>query len=440
MLLAQNLILMGIFFTIPLFLQVVQGLDALDTGVRMLPASVGLFVSALAGSALAKRFPARTLVRAGLCIVFVSTLLLLDTIDTTLDSGSFLVAMGVLGVGMGLVVSQLGNVVQSAVGEADRSEAGGLQNTAAQLGSSLGTALLGAVVITGLIATFSNSVAANPTIAAEAKQEVEVEALVRRVLRRLRPGAVGSRGRRLRRGQRRRPGRGLRGLADRRAQDRVPVRRPDRARVLVRDPATCRPSASRSSRRRARRRLRPPMPEAVVFDLDGVLLDSEQRWNEAKEEVTREAGGRWRAEAARGDDGDELAGVVGLHARRARGAARAPSGSTTRSSSGWRPATRASCRCCRARSRRSRRLGGALAARARLLFQPRDHRRRSSTSPGSATAFAVTPLLRGGGPRQAGARRLPRGGGAARRRRRRAASPSRTPATGSAPRPPRAWS
>jgi len=174
MLLAQNLILMGIFFTIPLFLQVVQGLDALETGVRMLPASAGLFVAALAGSALAKRYPAKTLVRLGLCVVFVSTLLLLDTIDPTLDSASFLVAMGVLGVGIGLIVSQLGNVVQSAVGEADRSEAGGLQNTATQLGSSLGTALLGAVVITGLIAAFSNSVAADPRIADEAKQEVEV--------------------------------------------------------------------------------------------------------------------------------------------------------------------------------------------------------------------------------------------------------------------------
>lgn len=174
MLLAQNLILMGIFFTIPLFLQVVQGLDALETGVRMLPASAGLFIAALAGSALARRYPARALVRLGLCIVFVSTLLLLDTIDPTLDSASFLVAMGVLGVGMGLIVSQLGNVVQSAVGEADRSEAGGLQNTATQLGSSLGTALLGAVVITGLIAAFSNNVAADPGIAAEAKQQVEV--------------------------------------------------------------------------------------------------------------------------------------------------------------------------------------------------------------------------------------------------------------------------
>ncbi|GIK77667.1 MAG: MFS transporter [Actinomycetes bacterium] len=174
MLLAQNLILMGIFFTIPLFLQVVQGLDALETGVRMLPASAGLFVAALAGSALAKRYPARLLVRAGLGITFVATLLLLDTIDPALDSGSFLVAMGILGTGMGLVVSQLGNVVQSSVGDADRSEAGGLQNTAAQLGSSLGTALLGAVVITGLVAAFSSNVAADDRIADPVKDEVEV--------------------------------------------------------------------------------------------------------------------------------------------------------------------------------------------------------------------------------------------------------------------------
>ena len=174
MLLAQNLILMGIFFTVPLFLQIVQGLDALETGVRMLPASVGLFVSALAGSALAKRFPARPLVRTGLAITFVSTLLLLDTVDATLDSTSFLIAMGVLGVGMGLVVSQLGNVVQSSIGESDRSEAGGLQNTAAQLGSSLGTALLGAVVITGLIFAFSANVASDSRISADVKQEVDV--------------------------------------------------------------------------------------------------------------------------------------------------------------------------------------------------------------------------------------------------------------------------
>jgi HAD superfamily hydrolase (TIGR01509 family) len=39
------------------------------------------------------------------------------------------------------------------------------------------------------------------------------------------------------------------------------------------------------------------MPDAVIFDLDGVLLDSEQSWNAAKEELVRETGGRWREDA-----------------------------------------------------------------------------------------------------------------------------------------------
>jgi len=172
MMLAQNLILMGIFFTIPLYLQVVLGYDALDTGVRMLPTSAGLFFTALAGSALASRFAPRPLVRIGLVIVFVSAILLIGTITPTLQSTDFLVAMGVLGIGMGLIVSQLGNVAQSAVGDQDRSEAGGLQYTAQQLGSSLGTAVLGAIVITGLLAAFQTNVNEHEAISAKTKTEV----------------------------------------------------------------------------------------------------------------------------------------------------------------------------------------------------------------------------------------------------------------------------
>jgi EmrB/QacA subfamily drug resistance transporter len=175
MLLAQNLVLMGIFFTIPLYLQIVQGLDALETGVRMLPTSVGLFASAVAGSALATRFPPRALVRAGLGLVFLATLGLLGTIEPELDNVPFLIAMGFLGVGMGLVVSQLGNVVQSSVSDSERSEAGGLQNTAQQLGSSLGTALLGAIVITGLLTAFGSNVASDQRISDRVEEAVQVQ-------------------------------------------------------------------------------------------------------------------------------------------------------------------------------------------------------------------------------------------------------------------------
>lgn len=175
MFLAQNLVLMGIFFTIPLFLQIVQGLDALETGIRMLPTSVGLFVSAIVGSGLATRFAPKRLVQTGLALVFASTLLLMGTIEPELDNTAFLFAMGVLGVGMGLVVSQLGNVVQSAIGDEQRSEAGGLQYTAQQLGSSLGTALLGAIVITGLIAAFSTNIADDAQVSDRVEQQVAVQ-------------------------------------------------------------------------------------------------------------------------------------------------------------------------------------------------------------------------------------------------------------------------
>jgi EmrB/QacA subfamily drug resistance transporter len=175
MLLAQNLVLMGIFFTIPLYLQIVQGLDALETGIRMLPTSVGLFVSALVGSRLAARFAPKLLVRIGLALVFAAALMLMGTIEPELDNTPFLIAMGVLGVGMGLVVSQLGNVVQSAIGDEQRSEAGGLQNTAQQLGSSLGTALLGAIVITGLATAFTANIADDAQISDRVEQKVEVQ-------------------------------------------------------------------------------------------------------------------------------------------------------------------------------------------------------------------------------------------------------------------------
>lgn len=173
--LGQNVVLMGIFFAIPLYLQIVQGFDALETGIRMLPTSVALLVTALLGSRLAARFAPRTIVRAGFLFLLAACVALLSTIVPSIDTLDFAIAMGVLGIGMGLVVSQLGNVVQSAVDEDDRSEAGGLQYTAQQLGSSLGTALIGAIVITGLSAAFATNVENDSQISASVQQQVSVQ-------------------------------------------------------------------------------------------------------------------------------------------------------------------------------------------------------------------------------------------------------------------------
>jgi EmrB/QacA subfamily drug resistance transporter len=174
MFLLQNLILMGVFFSIPLYLQVVLGFDALETGVRMLPVSVTMFVMAFAGARLSKRHTPRRIVQTGLWLILLAIVALAATIEPELVTPAFGISMALLGAGMGLLASQLGNVVQSSVGTADRSEAGGLQATAQQLGSAMGTALIGAVVISALASAFVSNVADDPRITDALAAEIGV--------------------------------------------------------------------------------------------------------------------------------------------------------------------------------------------------------------------------------------------------------------------------
>ncbi len=172
----QNLILMGVFFVVPLYLQLVIGLDALETGVKMLPVSITMFLASAAGSRMSTRFPVRTIVRAGLVTAVVAAVALLITVRPDLGDAGFAVSMGVLGVGMGLIVSQLGNVVQSSVDASGRGEAGGLQYTGQQLGSSLGVALIGAIVLAGLTGVFVTKVEQDPRITDDVAAQVGVAA------------------------------------------------------------------------------------------------------------------------------------------------------------------------------------------------------------------------------------------------------------------------
>ena len=173
---SQNLILMGIFFVVPLYLQLVIGLNALDTGIKMLPVSITMFLSSAIGSKLSSRFTVRSIVRAGLTTTMVAVLALLGSIKPDLTGPGFTISMAVLGVGMGLMVSQLGNVVQSSVDASGRGEAGGLQYTGQQLGSSFGVALIGAIVLVGLATVFVTKIQDDPRIADEIATQVSTAA------------------------------------------------------------------------------------------------------------------------------------------------------------------------------------------------------------------------------------------------------------------------
>jgi MFS family permease len=171
-LVGQQLVLMGTFFVIPVYLQVVLGLDAFETGKRLLPLSVAMLVFALLGPRIAARRSPRTVAQIGLVAVGIGALVMLATLDVTLNDTGFKVALALIGAGAGLLASQLGNIIMSSVAPAQTSEAGGLQGTAQNLGASLGTAIIGAVLLGSLATGFSERVTANPAVPQAARETI----------------------------------------------------------------------------------------------------------------------------------------------------------------------------------------------------------------------------------------------------------------------------
>ena len=159
-------IIAGTFFVLPLYLQTVLGLDAFESGLRMLPMSIAIFVMALAGSRLATRVSPRTLIQLGLVLSSAGVAMLIASITPDARGTLFSLAMAVIGVGLGLAISQIGNVNLSAADESRSSEIGGLQGTTQNLGSSLGVALAGTVLFIGLAATFNANLRNDPGVSA----------------------------------------------------------------------------------------------------------------------------------------------------------------------------------------------------------------------------------------------------------------------------------
>lgn len=165
----QYFIQAGIFFTIPLFLSIVLELSALETGIRLVPLSLALLVSALAVPRLWPKASPRRVVRVGLLLLLAATVLLIAVLDADATASVITIPLILIGLGIGALASQLGAVTVSAVPDEESPEVGGLQNTALNLGASLGTALVGSVLTTLVL----QGVLAHPSIPDSLKADAQ---------------------------------------------------------------------------------------------------------------------------------------------------------------------------------------------------------------------------------------------------------------------------
>jgi MFS family permease len=146
----QWLLLMGTAFVVSAYLQVVRGYNAIQTGVIFTAATGGILASSLAAERLAKRYPQRTIILLGFGTTIVGVVVLLSLVNSSGSPWAFAPGLLFIGLGVGAMLTPSVNVVQSAFPEHQQGEISGLSRCVSNLGSSLGTAVAGTILVAGL--------------------------------------------------------------------------------------------------------------------------------------------------------------------------------------------------------------------------------------------------------------------------------------------------
>ena len=146
----QWAVLLGTSFTVSAYLQVVRGYNAIQTGAIFTSATAGILVSSLAAGRLAKKYEQRTLIVAGFVGTIAGIGLLLALAAGSPSVWAFTPGLLLIGLGVGVMLTPSVNVVQSAFPENLQGEISGLSRCVSNLGSSIGTAIAGTILVSGL--------------------------------------------------------------------------------------------------------------------------------------------------------------------------------------------------------------------------------------------------------------------------------------------------
>jgi len=146
----QWLMLIGTAFVVSAYLQVVRGYNAIQTGVIFTAATGGILLSSLAAERLAKKYPQRALIIAGFVTTIAGVVVLLALVAGRPSAWAFAPGLLLIGLGVGVMLTPSVNVVQSAFPERQQGEISGLSRSISNLGSSLGTAVAGTILVSGL--------------------------------------------------------------------------------------------------------------------------------------------------------------------------------------------------------------------------------------------------------------------------------------------------
>ena len=149
--LIQWFIMQGSFFVISVYLQEVHGFNAIETGLALTPTTIGILIAGGLAGTLAQKRTQKRLIWVGFVLTIAGMILLLLLAALTSSSLASIPGLLLIGLGVGTMLTSSVNVVQSSFPDKDQGEISGLSRSVSNLGSSLGIAIAGSVLVTTLV-------------------------------------------------------------------------------------------------------------------------------------------------------------------------------------------------------------------------------------------------------------------------------------------------
>ncbi|MEN6291362.1 MAG: MFS transporter [Methanobacterium sp.] len=146
----QQIPLAGFLFIIPVFMQQVTKLNAFMTGVALLPASITILIFSLLGAKLSSILESKYILMIGFIVSAAGTFILSGAFNVNTQISDIVPGTIVFGIGIGLLLSQLTNLTMSAARDDQETDAAGFLNAFKNLGYSIGTALIGVLLLLGI--------------------------------------------------------------------------------------------------------------------------------------------------------------------------------------------------------------------------------------------------------------------------------------------------
>ncbi|MBN9155398.1 MAG: MFS transporter [Microbacterium sp.] len=147
----------GLNFTVPLYIQIVQGRTPFDTSLAMLPFNLTVFFAAMLVVRFYRRFSPRTIGVFGFILTTVALVWLSIVVDNNWETLPTILGLFVFGVGQGALVTLVFNVLVTASPKHLAGDVGSVRGTTQNLASAVGTAVAGALLVGILAANISTA-------------------------------------------------------------------------------------------------------------------------------------------------------------------------------------------------------------------------------------------------------------------------------------------